>query len=82
MCEDVKVHLQEILDIGAIQKLYSPWASAIVLVWKKGWELEVLYQPQEIEQLDHQGHLLTTTNWWDCQQLAELTVALPAQPEV
>ena len=32
MYDDVKVHLQEMLDIGAIQKSYSPWASAVVLV--------------------------------------------------
>ena len=35
MYDNVKTHLQEILDIGAIQKLHSPWASAVVLVWKK-----------------------------------------------
>ena len=28
-------HLQEILDIDAIQKSHSPWASAVVLVLKK-----------------------------------------------
>ena len=32
MYDDVKVHLQETLDIGAIQKSCSPWASAVVLV--------------------------------------------------
>ena len=30
--EEVKKHLKEMLDIGAIQKSNSPWASAVVLV--------------------------------------------------
>ena len=32
---DVRVHIEEMLDIGAIHKLHSPWASRVVLVWKK-----------------------------------------------
>ena len=39
MYGDMRVHIQEVLDIGAIQKLHSPWASAVVLVWKKGGSL-------------------------------------------
>ena len=35
MYDDVKAYLQEILDIGAITKLHSPCASAVVLVQKK-----------------------------------------------
>ena len=30
--EEVRKHLQEMLDIGAIHKSQSPWASAVVLV--------------------------------------------------
>ena len=30
---------RKILDIGAIWKLYSPWASTVVLVWKKDGSL-------------------------------------------
>ena len=33
--EEVKKHLKEMLDIGAIRKSNSPWASAVVLVQKK-----------------------------------------------
>ena len=33
--EEVKKHLQEMLEIGAIRKSASPWASPIVLVCKK-----------------------------------------------
>ena len=32
---NVRAHIQEMLDIGAIHKLHSPWASAVVLVQKK-----------------------------------------------
>ena len=35
MYNEVKGHLQEMLDIGAIRKSHSPWASMVVLVWKK-----------------------------------------------
>ena len=35
MQDDVRAHIQEMLDIGAIHKSHSPWASAVVLVWKK-----------------------------------------------
>ena len=34
MCNDVRAHIQEMLDISAIHKLHSLWASAAVLVWK------------------------------------------------
>ena len=35
MYNDVRAHIQEMLDIGAIHWSHSPWASAVVLVWKK-----------------------------------------------
>ena len=39
MYDDVKAHLQEMLDIGAIWKSHSPWASMVVLVQKKDGSL-------------------------------------------
>ena len=39
MYDDVRVHIQEMLDIGAIQKSYSPWGSTVVLVQKKDGSL-------------------------------------------
>ena len=33
--EEVKQHLQEMVEVGAIRKSFSPWASALVLVRKK-----------------------------------------------
>ena len=41
MYDDVKAHLQEMLDIGAIQKLHSPWASAVDLVQQKDGSLRL-----------------------------------------
>ena len=35
MYDNVRAHIQEMLDISAIHRLYSLWASAVVLVWKK-----------------------------------------------
>ena len=35
MYDDMRTHIQEMLDIGAICKSHSLWASAVVLVWKK-----------------------------------------------
>ena len=35
MYDDVRAHIQEMLDIGAIHKSHSLWASAVVLVKKK-----------------------------------------------
>ena len=37
--EEVQKQLQDMLDIGAIRWSCSPWASAIVLVWKKDGSL-------------------------------------------
>ena len=39
MFSEVKAHLKEMLDLGAIRHSSSPWASAIVVVRKKGGKL-------------------------------------------
>ena len=33
--EEVKAHLQEMVEVGAIRRSFSPWASGVVLVRKK-----------------------------------------------
>ena len=35
MYDEVKVHIQEMLEVGAIRPSNSPWASAVILVCKK-----------------------------------------------
>ena len=47
MYSDVRAHIQEILDIGAIHGLHSLWASTVVLVQKKDGGPEVLHRPQK-----------------------------------
>ena len=39
MYDEVKVHIQEMVAVGAIRPSNSPWASAVVLVWKKDGKL-------------------------------------------
>ena len=39
MYDEVKIHIQEMLDLGAIRHSNSPWSSAIVLVRKKDGRL-------------------------------------------
>ena len=39
MYDEVNVHIQEMLDVGVIRPSNSPWASAVILVWKKDGKL-------------------------------------------
>ena len=39
MYDEVKVHIQEMLDVGAIQPSNSPWATVVILVCKKDGKL-------------------------------------------
>ena len=39
MCKEVREHLKEMLEIGAIRPSLSPWASPFILVSKKDSEL-------------------------------------------
>ena len=64
MYDDVKAHLQEMVDIGAIRKLHSPWTSMVVLIWKKdgnlrfcidfrklkNWTVKDAYSPPHIDE--------------------------------
>ena len=35
MYNNVRAHIQEMLDTSAIWKSHGPWASAVVLIWTK-----------------------------------------------
>ena len=39
MYNEIKTHIQEMLDVGAIRPSNSLWASAVVVVWKKDVKL-------------------------------------------
>ena len=39
MYDDMRAHIQEMLDIGTIHKLHSLWATTVVLPWKKNGSL-------------------------------------------
>ena len=39
MYDEVKAHMQEMLDVGAIRSSNSSWASAVILVHKKDGKL-------------------------------------------
>ena len=39
MYNEVKAHIQEMLDVGAIRPSNGPWASAVILVQKKDGKL-------------------------------------------
>ena len=46
--EEVKQHLQEMLELGAIRRSFSPWASAVVLVRKKDGGLRLCIDLREL----------------------------------
>ena len=48
MYEEVKAHIKEMLDVGGIRPSNSPWASAVVLVWKKDGKLWFCINPQKL----------------------------------
>ena len=48
MYNEVKGHIQEMLDMGTIQPSNSPWASAVVLVWKKDGKLRFCINLQKL----------------------------------
>ena len=48
MYDDMRAHIQEMLDIGAILKLHSPWASTVVLVQKKDGSLRFCFDLRKL----------------------------------
>ena len=52
MYNDVRSHIQEMLDISAICKLHSLWASAVVMVWKKEGGLRFCINIRKLNKLD------------------------------
>ena len=50
MYDEVKTHLKEMLDLGAIRPSHSPWASPIVLVRKKDGRLRFCIDLRKLNQ--------------------------------
>ena len=48
MYDEVKAHIQEMLDVGAIRPSNSPWASAVILVCKKDGKLQFCIDLQKL----------------------------------
>ena len=46
--DEVKVHIQEMLDVSTIRPSNSPWACAVVLVWKKDGKLHFCINLQKL----------------------------------
>ena len=42
MIDEVRKHIEELLSSGVIRKSKSPWASNVVLVRKKKWEIKTM----------------------------------------
>ena len=80
MYKDVRAHIQEMLDIGAICKLHSPWASAVVLVQKKDGDLrfcislkklnnQTVKDAYSLPQIDETLNSLQSSQWFSSLDL-------------
>ena len=62
MYKEVHRHIKEMVKIGAVPPLSSPWASAVILVTKKDVKIMLLYQLEKIKQYDCQRCLQFAKN--------------------
>ena len=63
--EEVRAHIQEMLDGGAIQPSQSPWCNAVVLVRKKDGSLRFCIDFRRSEPDDQEGRLPLAQNAGD-----------------
>ena len=73
MYDEVKMHIQEMLDVGAIQPSNSPWASAVVLVQKKEGKLRFYIDLRKLNArtIKDAHSLPQIKETWDCLDGAE-----------
>ena len=65
MYDDVRAHIQEMLDIGAICKSHSLWVSVVVLVQKKDGGLRFCIDLRKLNEWTNKRCLLTALDWWN-----------------
>ena len=70
--EEVKQHLQEMVEVGAIRRSFSPWASAVVLVRKKDGGLWLCI---DLRKLNTGGSRLSRTAVKPDSRIARIFVA-------
>ena len=82
MYEEIKVHIQEMLDVGAIRPSNSPWASAVVLVWKKDGKLWfcINLQKLNVRNIKDTYSLCRIDETWDCLNGVEWFSSLDLKP--
>ena len=73
MYEEVKAHIQEMLNVGAIRPSNSPWASAVVLVWKKDGKLKLnartIIDAYSLPRIDETLDCLNGAEWFSSLDL-------------
>ena len=62
LVEEVREHLTEMLEIGAMREFTSHFSSNVVIVRKKDGDDTFLYRLQKTESANHQGRLSHTTH--------------------
>ena len=62
LLEEVKDHLDHMLDVGAIKPSKLAWSNAVLLVWIKGQRTWVLYQFSKAKHSNLKGCLSTPSN--------------------
>ena len=62
LLEEVKEHLDHMLDVGVIKPSKSTWCNAVVLVWKKDRGLRFCINFLKTECSNSKGHLPITSN--------------------
>ena len=62
MVEEVRNHLKEMLELGAIRPSQSAWCNTVVLVRKKRWWLTFLYRLPTSECMYKEGFLPIAPN--------------------
>ena len=82
LCEEVKAHLQEMVEVGAIRRSFSPWASAVVLVGKKDGGLRFCIDLHKLNNRTVKGWVFSTTHRGYLRLLTWCSVVFHTGPEV